>query len=290
MEETPKHRGEEIRVGVVQFVPRWGDRDGNFERMVRIVTDAASAIDVLIFPELATSGYFFLSPDELRPLAWERDHPQVRHFQHLAATTRCVIVVGAPEWDGTTQRLFNSAWVFDPSLAVWTYRKAHLFYKEKMVFAPGDRELTVFPVLQNRLRLGVMICYDFRFPEVARSLALQGADCIALPANFVTPIWLDIVRIRAIENKVYIAVADRCGSEEREGEQLHFMGGSAVVHYNGQLMAQLDRENEGMAVAFLQPLKVRRKRLNDLNDLFDDRRPELYQLLCRSGEERQHDG
>jgi len=204
MEAVSEYRDKEIRIGVVQFTPRWGEQEANCKRMIDIIANTASAVDVLIFPELATSGYFFLSPEEVQPLAWEKHHPQVHQFQHLAAKTQCVLVVGAPEWDSVTHQLFNSAWVFDPSFAVWTYRKAHLFYKEKIVFTPGDQQFTVFSVLQNRLRLGVMICYDFRFPEVARSLALQGADCIALPANFVTPIWLDIVRVRAIENKVYI--------------------------------------------------------------------------------------
>jgi len=99
-----------------------------------------------------------------------------------------------------------------------TYRKIHLFYKEKLYFAPGENPPKVFNV--NGVNIGVMICFDWIFPETARTLSLQGAELIAHPANLVLPYCQNAMITRSIENRVFTATANRVGSELREDEQL----------------------------------------------------------------------
>ncbi len=281
--------GAAVRVGVVHFTPVFAEPEHNVQRIVRLLEAGwgQHRPDVVVFPELAVSGYFFQSSKEILPLAWYREHPAVRQLMAIARRRNMVIVIGAPEKVVGQEIVYNSAWIFEPSAEQpMVYRKVHLFYREKQVFAPGNLPFAVYAVLRDRVRLGVMICYDFRFPEVARSLVLQGADCILVPANFVTPIWQEVMKVRAIENKVYIAVANRGGAEARGDETLRFCGPSTIVQYNGQPMAV--GESEGtMLVAEIFPKKVRSKQLNLYNDLIGDRRPEFYQKLCEAATGRE---
>jgi predicted amidohydrolase len=156
------------------------------------------------------------------------------------------------------------------------YRKSHLFAREKHCFDPGDTGFFVVHVPERDLRIGMMICYDWRFPEAARTLALKGADLIVAPSNLVTHIWRAVMPARAVENKVYLAVANRCGPDVNNGEELSFNGQSAIYSYNGDVLASANATEPAVIIAEIEPERTRTKSFNEWNDIFADRRPDLY--------------
>lgn len=263
-----------MKVAVVQMQPRLGNVEANVERIVALIARAEA--DVVIFPELALSGYFFTSRQQILPHAIERTSPVLDVIEQRARQHHRVVIVGFPEYDG--DRCYNAAVLFDPQGGRHYYRKTHLFYRERFVFDEGDTGFTVATIAWLDLRVGMMICYDWRFPEAARTLALKGADLIACPSNLVTQVWRMAMPVRALENKVYMAVANRIGTESDGNEELSFNGCSAIYGYNGAILAELPADTEGIAVAPIEPQKTRRKAFNQYNDIFADRRPWAYDL------------
>ncbi|MBN1929595.1 MAG: carbon-nitrogen hydrolase [Chlorobiaceae bacterium] len=266
-----------IRLATVQFKPRLGERQANLDAIGSLL-DPLEA-DVIVLPELCTSGYFFVSREELAPLAEAPGGVACAFFQRLANEKRAIIVAGMPEASG--ELFYNSVFVFRPGVPEpLVYRKAHLFYKERFVFEPGD---TAFPVIRDErldLSIGIMLCYDWRFPEVSRVLALGGAELIACPSNLVTDAWRKVMPARAIENKLYVAVANRCGTETRGEETLLFKGCSAVYDPWGETVALAGADGDRVLLAEIDPQPCRDKSFNEFNDIFADRRPELYGALC----------
>ncbi len=261
-----------MRIAAVQFQPVFREVESNVAFIEAKIAEVDA--DVIIFPELATSGYFFLSPKELDPFAEDRNGPNITRIITAARNAKKVVVCGFPERDGSAY--YNSAVIGGHGIATQIYRKTHLFYRENQVFAPGDTGFFVVPIPHLDCNLGTMICYDWRFPESARTLALQGADVIACPSNLITDIWPKVMPVRAIENKVYLAVANRTGSEENGGETVSFNGNSTLYSYNG---STLESANTGVGesiVAEIEPAKTRNKSFKHVNDIFADRRPEMY--------------
>jgi predicted amidohydrolase len=263
-----------VKVAIVQMNPVLGNVEANLERVCAMVRRAEA--EVVVLPELALSGYFFTTRTELDAVALERSSPILDAIARIAQQQSKAIIVGFPEKDG--QRRYNTAVLFDPSGQRYYYRKTHLFYKERLVFDEGDTGFEVVSVAPFDLRIGMMICYDWRFPEAARTLALAGAELIACPSNLVTHIWRMAMPVRALENKVYLAVANRIGSETCGDETLHFNGRSAIYSYNGTVLAELPADTEGIAVAPIEPERTRSKSFNPYNDLFADRRPWAYRI------------
>jgi predicted amidohydrolase len=269
-----------IHLATIQYTPVLGERQANLEAIRRLVEPVEA--DVIVLPELCTSGYFFVSKEELAPLVEAPGGVACAFFKHLADAKRAIIVAGMPEVaEGS---FYNSVFVFRPGFPEpHVYRKAHLFYRERFVFEPGD---TAFPVIRDErldLSIGIMLCYDWRFPEVSRVLALGGAELIACPSNLVTDAWRRVMPARAIENKVYVAVANRAGSEMRDGERLLFKGRSAIYDPFGEPIALAGAEEDRVLLAEIDPLPCRDKSFNEFNDIFTDRRPDLYGAICRKG-------
>ncbi len=265
-----------IRIAAVQFAPTFADVQQNLATMLALL-DAARSAHIVVFPELATTGYFFLSRAEVAALAEPAEGPTLQVLHREARWRGQVLVVGFAEQ--ANGRLYNAAAVLLPDAeSPIVYRKAHLFYKEKLCFDPGDTGFLVVSIPWLDVRLGLMICYDWRFPEAARTLALQGADVIACPSNLVTDAWEMVMPVRALENKVYLAVANRTGAEERNGEVLHFRGKSAIYSYNGRLLCQAGADDTTVVTAEIEPERTRNKAFDPLDDIFADRRPELYRL------------
>lgn len=261
-----------MRLAVAQFRPAFMDVSVNVDHIVRVIhaTDA----DVIVMPELATSGYFFLSRAEAQRVAEPLDGPSISAIREAAEATGRVVVCGLPEADG--DRLFNSAAIIVPGMPTRVYRKTHLFYKERQCFDAGDTGFFVVDLPHLDCRLGTMICYDWRFPEAARTLALRGADVIACPSNLVTNIWRMAMPVRALENKVYLAVANRTGTETNGGEEVIFNGDSVIYGYNGSVMASANGLDDAVLTAEVDPAATRSKSFNVVNDIFADRRPEHY--------------
>jgi predicted amidohydrolase len=264
------------RVAVVQFCPAFGRKAENLRRMERLLGGAAA--DLYVFPELCTTGYFFTSRREAAQVAEPAEGPTWEVLRRLCTATEAVIVAGFAEGEG--DRLFNSCLVALPGRAApVVYRKTHLFYREKQCFDPGDTGFFSVHDTARDLRIGPMICYDWRFPEAARALTLAGADLIVCPANLVTEAWRPVMPARAIENKVFIALANRTGLESRDGEDLRFKGGSAVYGWDGRPLVQAGASEETVLVAEIDPPATRDKSFNALNDVLRDRRPEHYGRL-----------
>ncbi|MBC8144593.1 MAG: carbon-nitrogen hydrolase [bacterium] len=263
-----------MKVAALQFAPRRAEPEHNLERMDAL-THTIEA-DLLVMPELAHSGYFFTSAQELRNLA---ENPENGRFcvwiRDLAAAKDMVVVAGFAEL-ASDGRLFNSALIALPDRTWSVYRKTHLFYKEHLVFAPGDSGFTI--VEWQGVRIGTMVCYDWRFPEASRTLALRGADIIAHPSDLVAAkhLWGPTMRTRALENKVVIVTANRCGDEVHEGEHLRFSGESQITAMNGKIIAEAGPDDESVIFADVDPIATRDKSFNSFNDIIRDRRPDLY--------------
>jgi predicted amidohydrolase len=263
-----------MHIGIAQASPTFGERDRNISRALHLI--GGERADLWVLPELFASGYQFVSASEVRTLAEPvPDGPTTEALIEHARDHDCFLVAGLPESDG--QWLFNSAVLVGPDGFLTCYRKVHLFYEEKRYFSPGDRSFPVVDV--GFCRIGLMVCFDHLFPESARSLALQGADVIAHPANLVMPdLAQRTMRVRAIENGVFTATANRVGEESRTSETLAYTGQSQVVGPDGEVLVRLSKQEVETAVVEIDVERARDKRITEHNDKLADRRPDQYRL------------
>ena len=262
-----------MKIAVIQFKPKFLDKDFNVRKMAKIVSE--NEAEIIVFPELCTSGYFFISKSEIQSIAEPVNGRTMNLFQELSFKQNKIIIFGFVETSG--KMLFNSAAIIFPNSNLSrVYRKTHLFYKEKFYFEQGDTGFFVINDVEREINIGCMICYDWRFPESARSLALLGADLIVCPSNLITNVWHIAMPARALENKVYLAVANRFGTESREGEELVFKGNSAIWDYNGNILAKAEDKGDFVLFSEIEPKNTRNKKFNQYNDIFIDRRPDLY--------------
>jgi predicted amidohydrolase len=269
-----------MRVAVAQLEPRLGERTRNLEACIARMEEAAGAgARLLVLPECAIPGYMFESAKEALPLAEEIPGPSTEVLEQACTRLDLHVVCGLLERDGDMLR--NSAVVVGPDGLIGTYRKTHLpFLGVDRFTVPGDE----LPVYDTPLgRIGVEICYDLRFPEVTRTLALKGADIVAHPTNFPTAarVQTEVVTLaRAAENRVYLLTANRVG-KERSGE---FCGWSQIVDPYGKRLAEAGETEEALLVAEAEVERAREKNSVIAPGeyelyLFADRRPELYGTL-----------
>lgn len=258
--------------GLLQFDPVFGDINGNVSRVLRILSDKKA--DLVVLPELFTTGYQFISKDEVSDLSEEiPSGSTTKSLVELSHDKKLHIVAGIAERDSGS--FYNSAVMTGPEGFIGVYRKTHLFSEEKLWFSPGN---TGFKVWDTQIgKIGIMICFDWFFPESARTLALKGADVIAHPANLVLPYCPDAMPTRCLENRVYAVTANRTGSEERGGkERLEFIGTSEIVSPAGDILYRAARDSEEFGSAEVDISVARNKNLNPFNNLFEDRRKEYY--------------
>ncbi|MCS6807906.1 MAG: nitrilase-related carbon-nitrogen hydrolase [Bacteroidota bacterium] len=265
-----------MKLSIVQFTPVFGDTQENCRRL-RSYAEQIDA-DIIVFPELCTTGYFFQSKEEARLYAEARDGASLDCFRSIAEEHNAMVIGGFVE--SSDERTYNAAAIVMPGQPLYVYRKTHLFYKERYCFDEGDTGFFVVSHHRCDARVGTMICYDWRFPESARVLALKGADVIACPSNLITNVWHIAMPARALENKVYVAVPNRAGSEQRgsQGEQVRFTGCSVIYDYYGAVMAQASDEDDEILTVEIHPEATRDKSFNPLNDIFRDRRPAIYNM------------
>jgi predicted amidohydrolase len=267
-----------VRVGVVQTDPQLGDLEGNVRRCVEWLEEAAgSGCELVVFPECALSGYMFADPVVAARSAIEVPGREVDALLAACAQLGLHCVVGVLERAGET--LLNTALLLGPAGLVGAYRKSHIACIGVDCFTtPGDESYRVFDTPVGRI--GMQICYDWRFPEVTRALALAGAEIVVHPTN--SPVaardLADYVpRTRAVENAVYFLMANRVGVEA----ETTFFGCSQVVDPFGAVLALADEAGESLVVADID-LELAREKTKEPGEgqyavrLFDDRRPELY--------------
>ncbi|MCI1280038.1 MAG: acyltransferase [Nitrospira sp.] len=261
-----------MRVGYFQFDPVFGAVARNLDYVSARLGQIDA--DLIVLPELFATGYQFVSQEEVFQLAESvPDGVTTKRLADMAARRGMTIVAGLPELDG--RRCFNSAVVVGPNGFIGCYRKTHLFFEETLWFTPGDSGFQVWDI--GMAKVGVMICFDWYYPESARTLALQGAEIIAHPSNLVLPHCPDSMVTRCLENRVFSVTANRIGSEARGGkERLTFIGMSEVVGPRGRILHRAPRETEDLTIVEIDPAEARIKALNDYNDLLRDRRPALY--------------
>lgn len=263
-----------MRVGFYQFDPQFGEVAMNLD-VVTAKLEQADA-DLIVLPELFASGYQFVSQEEAQRLAEPvPDGVTVRRLVEIAKRRRMHLVAGLAERSGT--RCYNSAVVVGPSGFLGCYRKTHLFYEETQFFTAGDSGFHVWDI--GPAKIGVMICFDWYYPEAARTLALQGADIICHPSNLVLPNCPDSMPVRCLENRVFAVTCDRIGTEARGGkERLTYIGQSEIVTPKGVIIHRASRDQEELTLVDIDPAEARDKTLNRYNDLFRDRRASLYTL------------
>ncbi len=262
-----------LTAGFLQFQPVFGDIDRNVRNIDRLLS--GQTFDLMVLPELCSIGYCFLSREELFSLSELPDGRLGRKLQTLAKKKKAILIAGFAERAGNL--IYNSAMTVGPTGILSVYRKAHLFFREKQFFAAGNSPF--IPVDTGMgYHLGVMICFDWMFPEAARSLALGGAKVIAHPANLVMPWCQRAMFARSVENRVFTITANRFGTEIRgTASPVIFTGGSQILAPEGTAVAKAGPKEETVMIREIDLSKAI-PRLNPENDLFQDRRPDLYRL------------
>jgi predicted amidohydrolase len=261
-----------MRIAVVQTNPKIGRPEENRERARALMGQKRA--DVYVLPELAFSGYNFSTVKETAALSEPVSGPSAHYWKDFAKDNKVRVVYGFPEVSGA--QLFNSAALVGPSGVEGVYRKVHLFGREKLFFSPGEEGFSVWEI--PGLRVGVLICFDWFFPEAARSLALAGADILLHPSNLVLPHCPQAMVTRCLENRVFAATADRVGTEPGGEGPLTFIGQSQIVSPHGEVLTRLGSSEESVAVIDIDPSQARDKRLRSGNDLFAERRPRFYKM------------
>ena len=276
---------EVVRAAVVQMDVRIGETEANLERVIERLAEAAeSGARLVVFPELALSGYCFNSLEDAKPFALTSADATIASVCAEAERLDVTVVMGFFEVSGGNY--FNSAVIASAvGGASNVYRKTHLPTIGVDRFISKGNHLDVYDTSAGKL--GVLICYDMRFPEAARTLGLKGAEIITLPTN-----WPEgaessrdfIGRTRAWENRVYLLAANRVGVERSR----RFIGSSQIVSPTGELLAKAGENEETILYADLDLRLTHQKRIViepgewEL-DITGDRRPDLYGELTRSG-------
>jgi len=266
------NREDMMKIGVYQNNPLFGEVDHNIEQAIQAL--AGLETDLIVLPELFNTGYQFVSREEAETLAEEIPSGKTcQAMTDLAREEETFLVFGMAERDG--DHIYNGSAVVGPEGFIGKYRKTHLFAEEKHCFDPGDSGFQVFDL--GLAKIGVMICFDWWFPESARVLALEGADIICHPANLVLSQCQQAMATRSLENGVFSATANRIGSEARGGKPpLNFTGKSQILDCGGIVLARLAEAEPGVTVVDIDVIQARDKKLTAQNDRFADRRPDFY--------------
>lgn len=260
-----------LKTGFYQFRPLFGKPDINCRKMVHALEKMDA--DLVVLPELALSGYYFANKEEA--LTYSEDPQRSKRLDALAtvaAKKDMYLVVGFAERVG--DKCYNSSALIGPNGIEHIYRKIHLFNEEKFCFDPGDIPFKVNMV--KGARIGMIVCFDWAFPESIRTLALQGAQVICQPANLVLTYCQQTMLARSIENRVFIITCNRYGEDKRPQGSLKFTGRSQVVAPGGELLYRAQSQRDASFVIEIDPGLADNKMITKHNHLLDERRTEFY--------------
>lgn len=262
-----------MRIGFYQFAPVFGDKTANCAKIKKALAKVSA--DLIVLPELCNTGYSFQSRQEL----WDLAEPipsgeTTRLFLEIAKEKKLFLVAGLAE--RTDNGVYNSAIFVTPQGEVNVYRKNHLFFEEKLIFKPGNTKYNVYNC--HKVKIGIIICFDYMFPEATRSLALKGAQIICHPANLILPYGERVTIVRAIENRVFFIMANRTGIECRGQRRLKFIGRSQIISPTGEILAKAKTNEETLKIVDINPKDALNKYVTPYNNIISDRRPELYSL------------
>ncbi|MBB4003427.1 MAG: nitrilase-related carbon-nitrogen hydrolase [Aurantimonas endophytica] len=257
----------------VQFEPTMADKARNLGELARLIESAADqGAELIVTPEMGTTGYCWHDREEVSPFVEPVPGPTTEHLAEIARRRNCFIVVGLPEVDPVTDLYYNSAVLIGPDGVVGKHRKTHPYISEPKWAASGDLGHQVF---ETRLgRIALLICMDIHFIETARLAALGGADVICHISNWLAertpaPYWIS----RAFENGCYLIESNRWGLERG----VQFSGGSCIIAPEAEILAVIDA-GDGIATASIDPGRARRRQMLG-EPIIDQRRPELYKEL-----------
>jgi predicted amidohydrolase len=286
----PEDRQEAVvKIACIQMEPIVGEKSANVEKTLELIGQAAdSGARLIVLPELCNSGYVFKSREEALALAEEIPGGETTDAWTRIASKRGVyIVAGISEREDNS--LYNSSVLIGPEGYLGTFRKVHLWNEENLYFEPGDLG---FPVFHTALgRIAMFICYDGWFPESYRMCALQGADIICIPTNWVPIPGQDPDREAmanilcmgsAHSNSVFVAAANRVGTERGQP----FVGQSLIVSYTGWPVAgPASPDKQEILYAEVNLADARRKRnWTEYNQVLRDRRTDLYDEMLGADE------
>jgi predicted amidohydrolase len=257
-----------IKAGFIQFAPILGRPAGTLE-IVRSLIEGVAAADLVVLPELANSGYNFISAKQAYQLAEQESKSEFIDFLVAFARQKNLnIVTGFNERSG--KDLYNSSLLITPSGIQGKYRKIHLFMNEKSLFKPGNLGLPLFDL--GFARMGMQICFDYIFPETWRVFGLKGADIVCHPSNLITPYPHKVLPAQALMNRLFIITANRIGTE---GE-LTFSGASVINDPEGDTILRAPKDRNAVMVINLDIDMARNKMITAKNHVFKDRFPEHY--------------
>src|SRR5512133_109931 len=255
-----------INATAIQFTVQQGDVDANLAYVrLALARVAGQGANLAVLPEMWSSGFAYKNLNELAG----RTAGIVEELLELSRRLGLVIVGSMPEPHGA--KVFNTVYVVDNGRLAGTYRKLHLFslLGEDKAFDSGDNWLLAETSVG---KVGVIICYDLRFPELSRRLALEGAAVICVPAQWPKPRqehWRTLLRARAIENQLFVVACNTCGPIGK----LDFFGMSLIIDPKGEVVAEAgETQGEIAAQLDMQSMADWRAQI----PCFNDRRPELY--------------
>jgi predicted amidohydrolase len=260
-----------MRVAVVQTNPIFGEKKSNIINALEFM-DSVHA-DIYVLPELFATGYNFIDMKEVECLSENADGYTFSKISDWAKKNSCYIVYGFAE---KADNIYNSSALVGPKGLIGIYRKVHLFDRENLFFASGNLGFPVFDLPFGKI--GMMICFDWIYPESARSLALQGAQIIAHPANLILPYCPDAMITRCLENRVFSVTANRIGKEDRGGINLSFIGTSEIVAPDGKVMKKLSAKKEEITAIEIDLSLASNKKINEYNDLLAGRKKAQYKF------------
>ena len=263
-----------MKVGYYQFRPLFGEVDKNTNKVIKALETIDA--DLIVLPELAFTGYYFKNRNEVKTLAEDpKKSITVDALAALCKRKKLHLVTGFAEKH--KDKYFNSALLIGPKGIKHIYRKIHLFNEETKWFDAGDIPLQINKI--NNVNIGIMVCFDWAFPEVARVLALQGADIICHPSNLVLSYCQQAMLTRCLENKVYAITTNRFGYDKRPHGNLRFTGKSQIVAPGGTLINRSYAQREDLFIMDIDPKLARDKSITPLNEVLRDRRPKFYKTL-----------
>ncbi len=264
-----------MRIGFLQLRPKFGAVKKNVKRVVTLLSNVCDA--TIVLPELFNTGYLFRNQEELASMAESvRGGFTVGEMSKIARKRRLNLVFGmAQKYKG---KYYNSAVFVSADGKIDVYQKVHLFDREKLFFTRGNS----FKVVSTGdAKLGLLICFDWIFPEVSRILTLRGVQVLCHPSNIILPYAQEAMKTRCIENGVYAVTANRIGSERRGTINLTFTGGSQVVGPRGDVLVSAGDRSESLKVIDINVGEANNKNITSNNNILDDRMPSLYSTIVR---------
>lgn len=268
-----------MKIGFLQFKPEFGKIKENISKIEDMIFE--KEFDLLVLPELANSGYLFTSREELEEYSEKvSDGIFCNSLLKICSKKNCYIVAGFCEKAKEEKIVFyNSSILARPDNKFSVYRKIHLFYEEKNFFTPGNMKYKVEKISGENfgeVKVGMMICLDWVFPEAARTLALQGAQIICHPSNLVMPYCQKAMYARSVENGVFIITTNRIGEEINNEKEITFTGESVILSPRGEYLARASKDMEECIIVEVNPEDALDKYINEHNHLFNDRRIDFY--------------